>query len=196
NDGSLAAPLRLLILREDGYAGAPMKDPMAWYDADLSKHFGAIADDKDIIEAVRNHLQNAPFRVVDKAKTIRSVFEDDPALRELLVIYINSASLRCRVNGLTDNMFVGRKNGEFGLLMRNEHKEFGGLAPKEFKDVFFANYSGAEGALFARGQAQPVARALAVDQSQTLERAKPNFPKLTKMLLADKTLGPKLTASV
>lgn len=133
---------------------------------------------------------------MDKAQSISNVFDQDPALRDLLVIYFNSASLRCQVNGLTDNMLVRRKTGEFEMIMRKEHKDFGPVAPPQFTNVYYQNYSGAEAALFTRGKAMPAARALVVDQGQTLTRAKPDCVKLTKGLLTNKELGPKLAAWV
>ncbi|MCX7048768.1 MAG: hypothetical protein NTX50_25185 [Candidatus Sumerlaeota bacterium] len=184
----------VLVFSEEGYAGAPVKDLDAWYNSTLSESFGKICKNDDIKKVLDEKLGGLPTQILSEhAETIAKTFDKQPSLSCLLVVYLNFGSLGYQVNGPSDNMFINRK-GNFSLMMRKEHKDFGHIAPSWAQGRFYGNFSSAECCLFHRGSGKAVCHGLVVDQSQTPTQASADFGKILQSLLED--VAPKIKKEI
>ena len=190
----------ILIMRETGYAGPPVKKLDSWATTALSKHFGKLYRNTDIEKLLTSKLSALRCEVLaTHGSTIRETLKQRADLGGLLVVYLNSAmvrSTRQEEGGfLSENLLVKRA-GKSELISRKDLHKSSHTAPDWARklDSFYNNYYGAECVLFMRGMASPAAHSLAVSQEETAKRGKPDFVKLLKDALQE--LAPKIRAAV
>lgn len=187
-------PVGVLILRETGYAGPPVKDLKSWFDARIRECFGKVYRPRDITRILTVGLENIPLRVCARhAETIGRTLDEDPDLAGLLVVYLNSASVRISRNS-PGNMYVRRHGGQYELVTRKEHKDLDQAPLPWGMYTSYRNYYGAECCLFMRGSKSPGAHSLVVAQDETPMPGRPNFVSLVEGLI--KNAAPKIKAVV
>jgi hypothetical protein len=187
------ASTRILVLRETGFAGAPVKEPQQWYDLDLSQL--AVVDTSAELRNEIDNIFGAPQVYVDSADSVNGLFREYPDLSNVVIVYVNSGSLRCQVSGLSGNMIVRRRSGDFELMMHPEHRDFGPATPKGATFFFFRNYSSAFAVVIARENKHPRGYEYALDQSQTPLPADADFRQLIRSVLSKGTVAKALAST-